>query len=239
LSEGIFLNLTPNYDKGHQVEEPHADVPSDAAITRQRMGSRFESQRTALGNIGGGGITALLEKIQNEVQKPPYQCQAFQASSSHELSAFRSASSALRSASSDAKSSAFRTVSPGVMLSVICSTSSDATPPGASALSKSPPRVRIRKGGGVLRRRPRVKSKGPRRKGGSNTLVAYRKGNGSTGPGWWYIKSPDYRRYARLSGESKYPVGARPSKCIIIIGGGSSEVSKPPPLATTQETHAV
>jgi hypothetical protein len=31
------------------------------------------------------------------------------------------------------------------------------------------------------------------------------------------MQSPDFRRYAPLSGESNYPAGARPSNCIVII----------------------
>jgi hypothetical protein len=40
-------------------------------------------------------------------------------------------------------------------------------------------------------------------------------------------QSPDCRRYAPLSGEAKYPAGARPSKCIIIVMLPDAEASRP------------
>jgi hypothetical protein len=60
------------------------DVPSDAPISQQKTGSQLESQLKAQGNIGGGGITVPLQKLQIKVQQPPYQCQALQASLSHD-----------------------------------------------------------------------------------------------------------------------------------------------------------
>jgi hypothetical protein len=79
--QGIHQISTPG---GRRPEGPGTDFPSDAAISQQRSGSQLESQLKAQGNIDGGGIAASLQKMQFGVQKPPYQCQALQASLSHD-----------------------------------------------------------------------------------------------------------------------------------------------------------
>jgi hypothetical protein len=81
VDQGIHRISTP---QGRSPERPRTDVPSDAAISRQRTCSQLESQQKAQGIIGGGGITVPLQKLQIKVQQPPYQCQVFQVSLSHD-----------------------------------------------------------------------------------------------------------------------------------------------------------
>jgi hypothetical protein len=40
------------------------------------------------------------------------------------------------------------------------------------------------------------------------------------------MQSPDCRRYAPLSGEAKYPAGARPSKCMTEVPDGENDRPK-------------